>query len=118
APHARESRTGCDRRRLRAGQPGGRAGGHPIRRHRGPAAPLRARSRDRRDREGLISSASVPRMEDTAKPSRALPIGVAAAVAIVVFGVLFAVNGPRGKPDTALVTRGDDKPALTPMAPA
>src|SRR5215471_598506 len=57
-------------------------------------------------------------MEDTAKPSRALPIGVAAAVAIVVFGVLFAVNGPRGKPDTAVVARGDDKPALTPMTAA
>src|SRR5215831_7669837 len=57
-------------------------------------------------------------MEDTAKPSRALPIGVAAAVAVVVFGVLFAVNGPRGKPETTpLVAHGTDRPGLPTPTP-
>jgi hypothetical protein len=36
-------------------------------------------------------------MEDTPKQSRALPIGVAAGLAVAVFGVLFAIRGSDGK---------------------
>jgi hypothetical protein len=52
------------------------------------------------------------------KPSRALPIGVAAGLAVAVFGVLFAIRGtgkaadtPPSSTDTPVATTTGDKPA-------
>src|SRR5215470_12345868 len=55
-------------------------------------------------------------MDDTFKPSKALPIAVSGAIAVSVFGILLVANGGGGKggktPSMASVAA--DKPADTP----